>query len=468
MTFIEKLESRVKSSNSLLCVGLDPHSDDLAEHTAEAAKNYCLNLIEKTTQYAAAFKPNSAFFEAFGAEGIAALKTVIEAVPNDIPVILDAKRGDIASTATAYATAAFDELATDAVTINPYLGEDSVKPFLVNQEHGAFMLCRTSNPGGADLQELSLATGDLVYEKVAALAQWWNTNGNLGLVVGATQPEALARVRAAAPDLWFLVPGIGAQGGDLELALAAGLRRYGTGMLINASRSIAKADNPAEAAKSLRDAINSARKMPHSTNKFSLLKQRIADGLLDSGCVKFGQFKLKSGQISPIYIDLRRLVGFPKLLTDVARAYSDILHNLYFDHLAALPYAAMPIATAVSLQGGWSMIYPRKEVKDYGTAVPVEGVYEADDTAVVIDDLVSTGGSKFESIEKLQSAGLSVSDIVVLIDRQPMGQNVFDAQNLKLQAVFKVAELLEYWFSQKAITTDQATALEEFGLWKKP
>jgi len=469
MTFIEKLEIRVLSANSLLCVGLDPHPNDLPEKTADAAKKYCLNLIEKTALFAAAFKPNSAFFEAFGADGIAALKAVIAAIPGDIPVILDAKRGDIASTAQAYATAAFDTLGADALTINPYLGEDSIRPFLINGNRGAFLLCRTSNPGGADLQEIRAASGDLIYEKVAELAQCWNTNGNLGLVIGATQPEALARVRAAAPDLWFLVPGIGAQGGDLELALAAGLRNDGTGMLINASRSIAHSDDPAEAAKILRDAINAARKKPRlSATFFSHLKQRIANGLLDSGCVKFGSFKLKSGQISPIYIDLRRLVGFPKLLTDVARAYADILRKLHFHHLAALPYAAMPITTAVSLQGDWSMIYPRKEVKDYGTSVPVEGVYSVGDTAVVIDDLVSSGGSKFESIEKLQAAGLIVSDIVVLIDRQPLGQDVFGGKRLNLYSVFKITELLEYWSVKKAITSDQATALEAFGLWKRP
>ncbi|MCF7796747.1 MAG: orotidine-5'-phosphate decarboxylase [Lentisphaeria bacterium] len=469
MTFIEKLESRVKSANSLLCVGLDPHPETLPEPTAAAAQAYCEKIITATAQYAAAFKPNSAFFEQFGAPGMAALAAVIRAVPTEIPVILDAKRGDITSTATAYASAAFDTLGADAVTINPYLGRDSINPFLENVAKGAFLLCRTSNAGGADLQELQLSTGGLLYEQVAELAQRWNTHGNLGLVVGATQPEALARVRAVAPELWMLVPGVGAQGGDLHATLAAGLRPDGMGLLINASRSIANADDPAQAARTLRDDINASRKSNETQPEhFSPLKQRIADGLLSSGCVKFGAFKLKSGETSPIYIDLRRLVAFPALMTDVARAFRGILKQLEFQHLGALPYAALPIATAISLQGGWSMLYPRKEVKDYGTQVPVEGVYAQGDRVVVIDDLVSTGGSKFESIKKLEAVDLEVRDIVVLIDRQKQGQAIFKHTPYTLHSVFSIAGLLDYWYTNGAISREQGRQLAEFGLWDVP
>lgn len=469
MTFIEKLESRIKAANSLLCVGLDPHPEILPEPTAAAARAFCEKIITKTAPYAAAFKPNSAFFEQFGVPGMAALKAVIQAIPGDIPVILDAKRGDIASTATAYATAAFDELDADAITINPYLGGDSVKPFLENAAKGAFLLCRTSNAGGADLQELQLSTGGLLYEQVAELAQGWHTHGNLGLVVGATQPEALARVRSVAPEPWILVPGVGAQGGDLDATLAAGLRQDGMGLLINASRSIAGAPDPAQAARDLRDAINASRaNSSHRPKTFSPLKQRIADSLLTSGCVKFGAFKLKSGEVSPIYIDLRRLIAFPALLTDVARAFRDILTNLEFRHLGALPYAALPIATAVSLQGGWSMIYPRKEVKAYGTRVPVEGVFQKDDQVVVIDDLISTGGSKFESIQKLEAVDLVVRDVVVLIDRQKLGENIFHETPYRLHSVFTIAELLTYWRKTGRITDEQARKLAKFGLWELP
>ncbi|HRF48126.1 MAG TPA: orotidine-5'-phosphate decarboxylase, partial [Anaerolineales bacterium] len=221
-SFFTLLDRHVDVSNTLLCIGLDPHPDDLPEPTAAAAVEFCLNLIKATARYAAAFKPNAAFFELYGPEGWAGLKVVIEAIRAEshrlgtvIPVILDAKRGDIASTAEAYAASTFERLGAHAVTLSPYLGRDSLTPFLKDREQGVFLLCRTSNPGSRDLQELALADGRALFEAVADLAEDLNTPNNIGLVIGATQPEALARIRARAPRAWFLAPGIGAQGGDL-------------------------------------------------------------------------------------------------------------------------------------------------------------------------------------------------------------------------------------------------------------
>jgi len=262
-TFFTFLEKRVADCSSLLCVGLDPHAADLPRPTAEAACEFCLELVRQTAPYAAAFKPNAAFFEAFGAEGWTALKQVIDAVQersqrlgSRIPVILDAKRGDIASSAEAYARSAFASLGAHAITLSPYLGKDSIAPFLAYPEKGVFLLCKTSNPGAADLQDLPVnGTGEPLHVAVARLAQGWNTENNIGLVVGATQPEALARVRAVAPELWFLAPGVGAQGGDMETALMAGLRRDGRGMLLPVSRGIAREADPGKAAARLRDQI---------------------------------------------------------------------------------------------------------------------------------------------------------------------------------------------------------------------
>ena len=278
-TFFSFLEKRVDDCSSLLCVGLDPHIPDLKEPTAASALDFCLNLVKQTAPYAAAFKPNAAFFEVFGADGWTVLKQVIDAIGEEsarmgsmIPVILDAKRGDIASTAEAYAKSAFEYLGAHCITLSPYLGRDSIEPFIQDQENGVFLLCKTSNPGSSDLQDL-LVTDDRgqtteanisvprppssvpLYIHVAQLAQQWNTKKNIGLVVGATHLDALARVRAAAPDLWFLVPGVGAQGGDLQSALEAGLRKDGKGMLINISRGISRAKSPAKAAAELRDEI---------------------------------------------------------------------------------------------------------------------------------------------------------------------------------------------------------------------
>ena len=368
-SFFSALEERARKINSLLCVGLDPHPADLSQPSAQAAYSHCLQLIEATADLALAFKPNAAFFEIYGAQGWEALHQVIEAVPAEIPVILDAKRGDIASTARAYAQAVFQGLGAAAVTANPYLGGDALKPFLEDPQHAVFLLCKTSNPGAGDLQDLITQDGDAtglrLYEVVARLAQGWNLNDNLGLVVGATHPQALRRVRLLAPDLWFLVPGIGAQGGDLQQALQAGLRADGLGLLVNASRSIGRASDPRQAARNLVEGINLARHTrdveKHPAAPPSDFPAALADGLLEAGCVKFGQFTLKSGLQSPIYIDLRQLAGYPNLLALVAQAYLPILRNLAFDRLAALPYAALPIATAISLRSGF-IIFNREIV----------------------------------------------------------------------------------------------------------
>jgi uridine monophosphate synthetase len=265
-TFFSLLERHVQACHSLLCVGLDPHPSDLPAPTADAALEFCLRLVKETSPYAAAYKPNAAFFEAFGSEGWSALQRVIHAIAEEsqragsvFPVILDAKRGDIASTAEAYARAAFETLGAHGITLSPYLGRDSIEPFIADGERGVFLLCKTSNPGAADMQDVVLADGSPLYEHVARLAQAWNTRGNVGLVVGATHPQAVARVRALAPDLWFLVPGVGAQGGDLEKTLAAGLRPDGLGLLINASRGISRAADPRAAAQRLRNQINAQR-----------------------------------------------------------------------------------------------------------------------------------------------------------------------------------------------------------------
>ena len=266
-TFFSFLEKRVDECSSLLCVGLDPHVSDLASPTAASARDFCLNLVKQTAPYAAAFKPNAAFFEVFGADGWVALKQVIDAIKEEsarrgsmIPIILDAKRGDIASTADAYAQSAFESLGADCITLSPYLGHDSIEPFIQNSEKGVFLLCKTSNAGSMDLQNLLVLPpaadnpGPL-YIYVAHLAAQWNVKNNIGIVVGATHPQIMSNIRAAAPDLWFLAPGVGTQGGELESTLRSGLRSDGKGLLIPMSRSISRAEKPGLAAAEIRDQI---------------------------------------------------------------------------------------------------------------------------------------------------------------------------------------------------------------------
>ena len=188
----------------------------------------------------------------------------------------------------------------------------------------------------------------------------------------------------------------------------------------------------------------------------------LADGLLEAGCIKFGEFTLKSGLKSPIYIDLRQIISYPKLLEQIGAAYLPLLKGLKFDRIAGLPYAAIPIATAISLQGNYPMIYPRKEVKTYGTKAEIEGEYQAGETVVIIDDLATTGGSKFEAIEKLTEAGLVVKDVVVLIDRQSGAKESLAQAGFAMHAVLTITQLLDYWEKTGQVEKDKIQATREF------
>ncbi|MBI4571164.1 MAG: orotidine-5'-phosphate decarboxylase [Chloroflexi bacterium] len=267
MTFREKLARAAERNHSLLCVGLDPDPERLP---GTDLISFLRGVIEATSDLVCAFKANLAFYEQLGEEGYAALRAVRAAVPEEIPLIGDAKRGDVAHTAAAYARALFDQLGLDAATVNPYLGADAVEPFLEYADRGVFVVCRTSNPGARDLQDLEVAQGGgtrPLYQAVAELAQGWNSRGNAGLVVGATYPDEMRILREMCPELPFLAPGIGPQAGDLARAVEAGLDAQGGGIIVNASRQVIYASRErdfAEAARhqaeALRAAIEDARR----------------------------------------------------------------------------------------------------------------------------------------------------------------------------------------------------------------
>jgi orotidine 5'-phosphate decarboxylase subfamily 2 len=262
-TFRERLHAAAKSKDSWLCVGLDPDPAKLprAGDIAEEMERFLLDVIDRTKDAAAAYKPNAAFFDTLGGPGHDVLATVIAAAGRAAPVIVDGKRGDIGNTAKAYAAWGFDVLRADAMTVPPYMGRDSVEPFASRAEKGVFVLARTSNPGSADVQSLRLDTGELVYERVVKLATGeWNPHGNVGLVAGATFPEELRRIRElAGPDVLLLIPGVGAQGGTAEHAMRFGANANGDNALVNASRSILYSSDPGAAARALRDELNQYR-----------------------------------------------------------------------------------------------------------------------------------------------------------------------------------------------------------------
>ena len=267
MGFFDKLEQAARRNGSLLCVGLDP---DPALMPVDDVAAFNRAIVEATSEFVCAYKPNLAFYEALAERGLAALRETLAAIPKDIPVIADGKRNDIGNTAKAYARALFDELGFDAATVNPYLGGDAIEPFLEREDKAAFVLCRTSNPGARDLQDLLVSQAGSepqpLFEVVAEMARRWNSRGNVGLVVGATYPEELRRVRQICPEMTFLVPGVGAQGGDVAAVLANGLDVDGGGLIINVSRQVLYASRgvdfaqaAAAAARGLRDEIERER-----------------------------------------------------------------------------------------------------------------------------------------------------------------------------------------------------------------
>jgi orotidine-5'-phosphate decarboxylase len=267
--FFAKLRQAIQRNDSFLCVGLDPDPARLPERDVAAFNRA---IVEATADLVCVYKPNLAFYEAQGPRGMDVLQRTVEAIPKGIPVIADAKRGDIGSTAEAYARALFDVYGFDAATVNPYLGGDALAPFLERADRGVFVLCRTSNPGGGDLQDRLIAADGgprPLYEVVAELARdRWNAHGNVGLVVGATYPEELGRIRQLCPDMTFLLPGVGAQGADVAAAVRNALDEGGGGFIITSSRQILYASSGKDyaqaarlAAQGLRDEINRQREV---------------------------------------------------------------------------------------------------------------------------------------------------------------------------------------------------------------
>lgn len=479
--FFAKLDAAVERNQSLLCIGLDPTPTQLpAKHQQPDGDPIAGILawnravIEATSDLVCAYKPNIAFYEALGLPGMELLRQTLALIPAAIPVILDAKRGDIGSTATAYAQACFEQWGGDAVTLSPYLGRDSIDPFTAYGEKGLFVLCHTSNPSAGDFQDLEISDwrtldrdpNRTLYERIAQTAVSWSPN--VALVVGATYPEQMEAVRAVAPDRWILVPGIGAQGGDLAAITATGLRADGKGLILSASRGVCLAADYRAAALQLRDEINGYRTQGDNrqwplaaggTNGTPVTEDRQAlaqfveavgedlstliIGLADLGAVKFGTFTLASGIQSPIYIDLRLLVSQPLLLAQAAAYYARILVDLPCDRIAGVPYAALPIGTAVAMASDVPLIYPRKEAKAHGLGKEIEGLWQPGERVVIIEDLITTAGSIISTVERFRAVGLVVEHAIVLIDREQGGKANLAAAGVTGHSVLTITEVMD-------------------------
>jgi len=439
--FFDALRRRVDKVDSLLCVGLDPHVKQLPERTCSAAEQHCLDLIAATQDVAACYKPNAAFFEVWGEEGIAALRRVIKvAKATGAPVLLDAKRGDIGTTSDAYASSAFDELGADAITLSPYMGWDSLAPFVdtskgYGAQKAAFVLCKTSNPSSVDVQMLKTASGRHVFEHVAALTvpgQDWNRHGNVGLVVGATDIEAIAAVRRTNASAWILAPGVGAQGGDLDACCRAAVTEDGYGLLLPISRGISAAPDPAEAARSFRDCINAVRKSRAVVNthaktavKLVPFQRDFIELALSMRVLKFGQFTLKSGRSSPYFFNAG-LFNTGSAQAKLCSAYAARIASckLEFDVIFGPAYKGIALAAGVAsalyneygLDYGYA--YNRKEAKDHGEGGCLVGADVAGKRCLLIDDVISAGTAVREAKNILDGAKAELAGVIVALDRQ--------------------------------------------------
>ncbi|OKH29215.1 bifunctional orotidine-5'-phosphate decarboxylase/orotate phosphoribosyltransferase [Chroogloeocystis siderophila] len=475
MTFFDKLNTAIARNDSLLFVGLDPNPEMMPQHKTgdliEDLWTWLQFLISETANLVCAYKPTLGFYEALGSRGLELLERTLAAIPDDIPIILDAKHSDL-NTSTTFARTIFQNWQVDAVTINGYAGQDHAALFLVHPDKAVFVLCCTSNPGAIALQQYPQNSSPF-YLHLAREAKTWGTPEQLGFEVGTTSSEVLSQIRAIAPERLILTRSIWAEGGNINKLLTAGLNANGSGLLIPVPQDILSQDNPAKEIYSLRQEINQIRlensqedsncsvwlpdvclldKQPH----FDLILQ-----LYDIECILFGNFVQASGATFSYYIDLRKIISNPQIFHQILLAYADILKNLNFDRIAGIPYGSLPTATGLALHLNRPMIFPRKEVKAHGTRRLIEGLFHPGETVVVVDDILISGKSAMEGAAKLESAGLNVEDIVVFMDHEQGVKDRLRQNGYRAHSVLTLSEITETLYKAGRITEEQLKAFEE-------
>ena len=470
MTFAEKLDAAIQRRDSLLCLGLDPNPEMLpigwrGRNTTlvTALREWLEQVISQTQDYVCAYKPTLGFYLALGAEGLDLLTQLLKSIPADLPVILDAKFSDL-NAASLLAETVFKQWKVDAVTVNPYVGQEGVTPFLLYPDRAVFVLAHTSNPSAQAIQ-LHPSASEPLYLEVVNAARSWGSAEQICLEVGTPDLQILSRIRAVAPERTILARSIW-ETSALSAILEAGLNTAGAGLLLPVPQDWLSQYSLREQVKTLRDTVSSLRSTAVQGPTSCSLRlseplaqlqpnQNLALELFDIGCLMFGQYVQASGATFPYYIDLRRIISSPQLFHQVLEAYASLLKPLAFDRIVGIPYGSLPTATGLALKLNRPMIYPRKEVKAHGTRRLIEGEYEAGETAVVIDDVLITGKSVLEGIHKLETSGLKVTDIVVLIDHEAGVRDSIAAQGYRTHAILKISEIVETLFQEKRISEAQ-------------
>jgi len=426
---LERLNTRIDSHNTRLCVGLDIHPELGKPFHPKVVAISNVQIVEQTAEHAAAFKFQFAGYASQGYEGVWALEKSIKHIQeehSDIPIILDGKFGDVDVSSEYYAQLAFNRLKVDAITVNPYVGTDGLEPFFSRENKLIYYVCLTSNPGSQDFQNIKTAAGTTVSEEVAFYANhMWNSRNNAGVVVGATvKAGQVARIRKLAPDIPFLMPGLGAQGADLS-------ETYDRNSIYNVSRGILLSENPEKTAEAYKREINFAPKM------------RVIKSLEKVGAIQRGEFILVSGEKSNTYIDIRRLINNSKSLVEISSLMLGLAANSDYSVLAAVPTGAMPLTTAMSIESNKPMVYVRSSAKNYGTKSLVEGGVDVKGKEVtVVEDVITSGESVAKVKIILEEAGAIVKSIVVVVDRR---ENNKDILGTKVHSLLTLEDLKTYY-----------------------
>jgi uridine monophosphate synthetase len=475
MNFFDKLNGAIAQNQSLLFVGLDPNLEMMPassepQNIIPQLWDWLQFIISETSEKVCAYKPTLGFYEALGIPGIELLHKTLAAIPSHIPIILDAKHSDL-NTSTLFAHTVFAEWKVDAITLSSYAGQDHVAPFLVHPGKAVFILCCTSNPAAQKLQ--CYPTDDTpFYLQIVKESRNWGTQEQLGLEVGTTKPEIIARVRNEAPERIILTRSIWAEGNQINQILAAGLNQNGDGLLIPVPQDILSQENLSGQVQSLQEEINRAKTEINFDASscsvwlpdLSLLNQHPLQDLIlqlyDIGCIMFGNYVQASGAVFPYYIDLRKIISNPQLFERVLKAYEDILRNLKFDRVAGIPYGSLPTATGLALRLQCPMIFPRKEVKAHGTRRAIEGEFYPGETIAVVDDILISGKSVMEGAEKIKSVGLNVEDIVVFINHEQGVMERLQENGYRGYAVLTISEITETLYKAGRIDREQFLALK--------